>query len=221
MMKKSAAQSIITKSADQLLYIFLTEKYISDPLIFGLADFSMQELATNSFEITGDDFFCLYEKVYRVSGSESEINLKVYFLNKQFFSNGIDLFECKISTCLLNFCKSPRKLKSINSIELLLDNSLDSGSLIINDFLDVRFQKSKFGSKKKFHLAGISTNFENTPSKSDGKSNTRFARNMKDAFPFQYVLKKFKKNAAIRDLAMCVMKNFPSSVYSADERQSN
>lgn len=182
---------------------------------FGLHEFDIAELRKNSYEMVGDDFYCLYEKGYRFAGTHSYVNVKNYFNNEKFVSNGIDLAGGRVCTKLSGFCKKYGAKVQINSIELLLDDSLDYGSLIINEFLDVRFGKlKKSNRKKKFHLIGISTDYEIPSDGIAGKINTHGARLMKNKYSFFYALENFKSNQAIKELAMCVIINFPHAVSS-------
>ncbi len=213
MKKSTLIQPVLHTSIDQLLYIFLTEKYISNPNILGLRNFSIDELVKNSFEMTGDSFYCLYEKSYKLADLNSYINVKNYFHNNEFISNGIDLTNGRICTELSNFCKRYGASMPIHSIELLLDDSLNYGSLIVNEFLDVRFGKlKKSKNKKKFHLTGISTDYERPSNGIERKINTHGAQIMKEKFSFYHALEKFKNNPAIRELVTCVMKNFPHAI---------
>lgn len=63
MKKKTPHEPTINESLDRLLYIFVTEKYISDPTIFGLKSFSIQEMIQNSFDMEGDKFFAFMKRI--------------------------------------------------------------------------------------------------------------------------------------------------------------
>jgi hypothetical protein len=95
----------------------------------------------------------------------------------------------------------------VNSIELFFNEPLGFGSLVINKFLDLRF--GKLGNekrRKKFHLTGISTDFE-LPSGGMGRQvNTYAVRVTKEKISFYRALKKFNDEPAIRELVMCVIK---------------
>jgi hypothetical protein len=218
MKKTTQIQPMLHTSVGQLLYIFLTEKYITNSNILGLRNFDIAELRKNSFEMTGDSFYCLYEKSYRLAETSLYVNVKNYFNNERFVSNGVDLGGCRICTELSNFCKIDDASTQIRSIELLLDNSLDYGSLIINEFLDVRFGKIRMSNrKKKFHLTGISTDYELPSDGIAGKINTHGARLMKNKYSFFYAMDKFKNNQAIKELVMCVIKHFPHAISSTGD----
>ena len=203
-------QPMLHNSIDELLHQFLMEKYISNPKILGLSSFSINDLTRNSFEMVGDEFYCLYEKSYRLKNSNSFVNVKNYFHNNEFVSNGIDLTNGRLCTILSHFHKKYKTASLISSIELLLDDSLDYGSLIVNGFLDVRFGKSKKSKgKKKFHLIGISTDYELPLNSTAREINTHGARLMKGKLSFSRALEKFKDNPALKELATCVMEYFP------------
>jgi|GEM_PF-5759284 len=219
MKKPNIIQPLLHASIDQFLYIFLTEKYISNPDLLGLRNFSTDELARNSFEMTGDSFYCLYEKSYRLAGSSSYVNVKNYFSNNEFISNGVDFTNGRICTELSKFCKKYERSMLVHSIELLLDDSLDFGSLIVNKFLDLRFGKLKSpAGKKKFHLTGISTDYEHPSGKIDREINTHGARIMKEEVSFYRALEKFKSEPAIKELVTCVMKNLPHAISVSENR---
>jgi len=204
---------VLSASVNQLLRIFLTKKYISTPGLFGLCDFSANELLKNSYQMTGDDFYCLYEKNYRLAGSDSNLNLKNYFSQGEFISNGVDLTGARICTVLSRFCSSKIDSSLIYSIELFLDESLDFGSLVINDFLELRFGKTtRPKHKKKFHLTGISTDYELPLGSAERKINTRGARVMKKKISFCHALLKFAEEPAVKNLVMCVRENLPHAI---------
>jgi len=204
---------VLSASVSQLLRIFLTGKYISTPDLFGLRDFSAGELLKNSYQMTGDDFYCLYEKDYRLIGLDSSLNLKNYFSQGEFISNGVDLAGARICTELSRFCSSKIDSLLIYSIELLLDESLDFGSLVINDFLELRFGKTtRSKRKKKFHLTGISTDYELPLGSAERKINTHGARKMKKKVSFCHALLKFAEEPAVKDLVMCIRGNLPHAI---------
>jgi len=213
MKKPAIIHPVLHASISQLLYIFLTEKYISNPEFLGLRNFSAAELARNSYEIAGDSFYCLYEKNYNLAHSNSSATIKNYFCNGEFISNGVDFARGRICTELTLFCKKRNASTLVNSIELFFNESLGFGSLVINKFLDLRF--GKLGNekrRKKFHLTGISTDFE-LPSGGMGRQvNTYAVRATKEKISFYRALKKFNDEPAIRELVMCVIKNFPHAI---------
>lgn len=213
MKKPVVIQSMLHASIGELLYIFLTEEYISDPGFLGLRNFSAAELTRNSYEMTGDGFYCLYEKSYRLVHSDSCVNVKNYFCSGKFISNGVDFTGGRICTELSKFCKKHERSMLVHSIELLLDDSLDFGSLIVNKFLDLRFGKLKSPTgKKKFHLIGISTDYEHPSRKIDREISTHGARIMKEEVSFHRALEKFKCEPAIKELVTCVIRNFPHAI---------
>jgi hypothetical protein len=213
-MKRSInSQPLLHASVGMFIFIFLTEKYISTPAFLGLRNFSVDELIDNSYEMTGDGFYCLYEKSYRLAGSNSYVNVKNYFSNNEFISNGVDFTGGRICTELSRFCKKYERSMLVHSIELLLDDSLDFGSLIVNRFLDLRFGKLESpAGKKKFHLTGISTDYEHPSGKIEREISTHGARIMKEEVSFYRALEKFKREPAIKELVTCVMKNFPHAI---------
>ena len=212
-------QPMLHASIGELLHIFLTEEYISSPGFLGLRNFSAAELARNSYEMTGDSFYCLYEKSYKLTHSNSYVNIKNYFCNGKFISNGVDVTGGRICTELSKFCKKHERSMLIHSIELLLDDSLDFGSLIVNKFLDLRFGKLKGPTgKKKFHLTGISTDYEHPSGKIEREISTHGARIMKEGVSFYRALEKFKSEPAIKELVTCVMKNFPHAISVSENR---
>jgi len=214
-MKKSIFPApLLRASISDMLHIFLTEKYISNPAMLGVNCFTAKELLENSFEMIGDDFFCLYEKIFRLQNSRIHANVKNYFHNGVFISNGIDFFGgdrmCKVLSNLSGEC---RKNSEIKSIELLVDESLNFGSLIINKFLDVRFSKlNRPKRKKKFFLIGISTDYEVASGGLAENGNTHGARLLKKNFSFLNLSKSLKSDPAIQELVTCVMKNYPHAV---------
>ncbi|WP_157462666.1 hypothetical protein [Curvibacter gracilis] len=214
-MRKSIISSpLLQASISDILYIFLKEKYIANPNLLKIKDFTIEELLKNSFEMTGDDFFCLYEKTFRLQNTRVYANVKNYFHNGEFISNGIDFFGAD------KMCNALKKLKDkfenhfeINSVELLVDESFNYGSMIINGFLDVRFSKLRRPKrKKKFFLVGISTDYEVSSGELAKNGNTHGARLLKDYISFFNASKKFKNDPAIQELVTCVMKNFPHAV---------
>lgn len=205
--------SLINTTAEDLIYIYLSKKYISNPAIFKLPDFSIEQLLKNSFERTGDDFYCMYEKSYRIANSNVYTNIKNYFQNNQFISNGLDLSNGRLCTILSNLQKKYNQTTKIDSIEFLLDDSLEYGSLIVNKFLDIRFGKLRDCKyKSKFHFTGISTDYEIPSDSTEKKVSTNGARIMKNKFSFSHLTKLSKDNPAIKELVICVLKNFPRAI---------
>jgi hypothetical protein len=199
---------------DQLLQIFLKENYISDPLFFGLPSFSIFDLEKNSFDICGDNEFSLYEKTFKLKSGYGFINLKCYFHNKQFISNGIDLFNnVRTTTLFRNYYSKYHRLTPILSIELLLDDTLECGSFIINKYFEVRFAKSYRKKRKmKYHTVGISTDYE-APSNSFAlNGNTHGAKIMKNQVSFNDALQIYNRDPAISNLLKCVYKFFPDAL---------
>lgn len=213
MNKSTLNQSILHASIEDFLYIFLTEKYISNPNTLGLHNFSINELTEKLFLMEGDKFYCLYEKIYKLENSNSCVNIKNYFHDNKFISNGLDLTNGRVCTILSNFQKKYGESAPIHSIELLLDDSLNYGSLILNEFLDIRFSKLKKPKrKKKFHLTGISTDYELPSNGINREVNTRGARMMKEHVYFRHASEKFKDNPAIKELVMFVIKKYPHAL---------
>lgn len=149
--------------------------------------------------------------------ADAYVNLKVYFHNDVFFSNAIDVFGGRISgritSNLVNLSKMHGDSMPINSIKLFLDESWEYGSLIINDFIDVEFSKQgKDKKKKKFYLTGITTDY-GFPLKAIGNEiRSSETRRFDKKFSFSHALKKFNGNPAIKDLAICVVRNFPHAI---------
>jgi hypothetical protein len=210
-------QPTLPVSIAQLLHVFLTDKYISDPAILGLRNFSIDELVNSSFERTGDRFYCLYEKGYQLAESPSQVNIKLYFHEGEFISNGVDVSHGRLSTALSDFCRD-YGVSTVGSIELFLDDSLNYGSLILNNFLDLRF--GKLGNpkrKKRFHLTGISTDYELPLNGTERGTNTRAARSTKSRVSFHSAPMDFKRSPAVSELMACLVKNFPAAVFQAGD----
>lgn len=141
------------------------------------------------------------------------VNVKNYYHNGDFVSNGVDLDGGRIGTVLSDFFKSYTESMPIHSIELLLDDSLNYGSLIINDFLEIRFGKlGRPKRQKKYHIFGISTDYETPSNSTQRKVNTHAARMTKSHFSFRRSLVRFKNDPAISELVLCVMKKFPNAI---------
>ena len=199
-------------SLEQILYIFLKEKYISDPGIFSLHNFSIEELTKKSFDKVGDDFFCLYEKKYRTKNSNSDFNMKLYFHENNFMSNGVD-FSIRICTYLAKFKNEFNDFIKINSIEILLDDYFESGSLIVNEFIEMRFGKiGRPKAKKKFHLMGISTDYEVPLKSTKNKISTHGARIRNTRLSFDRAMKLAKQSSALFELITLIKKDFPSAI---------
>jgi len=214
MRKITLPQALLQASISDMLYIFLTEKYISNPNLLKIQDFTTEELLKNSFEMIGDDFFCLYEKSFRLKNTMIYVNVKNYFHNGEFISNGIDFFDGeRIINTIRDLEDKYKNQFDVNSIELLMDESLNHGSLIINKFLDVRFSKSnRPRRKKKFLLIGISTDYDASKDEFAKNGNTHSARILKEYFSFFNTSKRFKNDSAIQELVACVIKNYPHAV---------
>jgi len=209
-----ASPPSLQASISEIIYMFLTENYLTKPSLLQIKEFTIEDLARNSFEMTGNDFFCLYEKTFRLQNSRRHVNVKNYFHNRKFISNGIDFFDGgRIFNVLEKLKDKCENQYDINSIELLMDESLNYGSLIINKFLDIRFSKSdRPKRKKKFLLIGISTDYEVPNDEFAKNGNTHGARLLKECFSFFHASKKFKNDLAIQELVACVVKNFPHAV---------
>lgn len=209
MKKPGLDYPILHTSVHQLLYLFLTEKYMAHPAMLGLRDFSIDEMASHGFEKTGDDAFCLFEKDFRLPGREAYARVKHYFHDGQFISNGIDLTHTRICTVLAALA-TRHQAAPIAAIELLLDASRTHGSLIVNGFIEVRFGLAGTHKRaKKFHLTGISTDYALPSDTTAGAISTRFARALLLPLSLPDTAKKSRNHPALAELADCLLEHFP------------
>ena len=197
----------IRTSTEELLLTYVKAKHLSDPGLFGLTSFSLSELLSNGFSRVGDPEFSLCEKEFRILGSNCFVNLKIYFKGEDLFSNGISLNGNRVCK-YLNFLGQPGNAENIFSLEILCDDSLEFGSIIINSHLDVRFGiLGGADRRKKYHLLGISTDYEIPSGECTSRTSTHGTRALKDVRIAE--TRKSRKSAAAFELMRCAYRNFP------------
>lgn len=212
-MKKFTTQ---TKTIDitigQIIQKYLLCKYLSGPNIFGLASYDMENAIKNSFAPSGDTEYSVYEKEFRLAREEIYIYLKLYYENGKFISNGLSIRGARISR-LFRGLDANVFSSLIKSFDVFFDDSFECGSIIINNYLEIRFSiKRNPNKKKKFQLVGISTDYE-LPIDSTARSiNTNGARSRNNRCPQTMFEKASKKNAAVHQLLAFTSLKFPSSV---------
>lgn len=199
--------TMIRATAEALLMEFVRKKYLSDPSIFGLNDFSKKTLESAGFSHSGDPDFSLYDKEFRIAGSDQFVNLKVYFKGEDQFSNGISINGARICR-YIDLLGQPENSQNISSIEILWDDSLEFGSILLNSHLDIRFGvQGKPDKRKSYHLLGISTDYEIPSRNCSGRTSTRGARILKSwKHPNST---RIRSRRSARDLIQCVQSNFP------------
>ena len=215
-MKKQNFDFLLSKdiSVEEIIKIYLTEGLVKSPEIFGLKDFSEKELIKNSFYRAGDDNFCLWEKSYRVCNRKYYINFKLYFVEKKYESNGIDLFGVKFKTFINNYAILYGDLGYIKTIRLYLDGSGCFGSIVINDNLDFRFEKRGVHLKRKFfEFTGLSTDIGESNNFTEKKINTTHAKKTKTTYSFSEAKKKFPRNKAVIELIDLLLRKFPQACH--------
>jgi len=204
---------LIELSIVDILYIYINIGLIVEPKIFGLKSFSFDELACNGFHMEGDISFCLFEKEYRLLGVGGFVNVKIYFLDGDFFSNGFDFESGRLISQFSCFKKEYdlSQASCIRSVDFLLDDGCDCGSLIINGYLDVRFRR-RGGRRERFKICGISTDvvFEGGELRSGG--NVKFARAMKGAVSVYDANKRFESDLGIKELANFLIREYPNAI---------
>lgn len=204
-------------SVEELLLIYINEKHLSNPSLFGLESFSAPELFARGFSCVGDPEFSMYEREFRLLGENCYVSLKIYFRNGELFSNGISLNGGRICR-YLNLLGGSSSVMNVSSLEMLWDDSCDYGSIIINGYLDIRFGiVGKVDRRKKYHLLGISTDYEISSPASTSQTSTHGARVMKDG-GIAATRKKMSR-LSVAGLINCVNRNFPGTKNGVFVRQ--
>lgn len=203
---------ILESSVEALVDAYIEKRVIEDLTIFGIKTTSIFDLENIGFDRIGNDEFSLLEKCFRINGKEYLINLKLYFSGNNYYSNGIDIYGKRILSVFRKIFLKNEKSDGIKKIILLYEPNGDYGSLIINDILDVRFGKAGRGSqKKRYHILGISTDFECTEGWQERAMSTHGAKIMKPKISFATAKKRYRKNRALQELISYFTKNNPSA----------
>lgn len=217
-MKNKTLDTLISfeeMSIEKILNIYLMEGFIKTPEIFGLKNFSEKELMQHLFHKAGDDNFCLWEKYYRIVNKNHYINLKLYFVGNKYESNGIGVSGVKAKKILNKYAFLYGKSNLIKKIQLYLGDSKNYGSIIINDFIDFRFDKkgAYHLKKKSFEFTGLSTDISMSKEFTEKQIDTKHARKTKEYFSFLEAKKKFPHNKALMNLIEILLRNFPGACH--------
>lgn len=205
---------IINCQLEELICMYIENKIINCPRLFGLESFSEEDLLSNYFDKEGDDKFFIFEKNYRLIDTEIYINFKIYYIGNTLNSNGISVSRGPFVDVLKKISRRLKTVRSVYSLELLLDNSLNYGSIIVNNLIDIKFGKIGRGmDRKKFHLLGISTDYGFVENWEVKAINTHGARLMKDGVSFVDAQVKYKYNSSILGVIGALMENFPGAIF--------
>ena len=138
----------------------ILDEYIQYGFLKNLPRFNARELLQSDLENKGfsregmNDFY-LMEKSFRLFGKETIINLKLYFWHGKYFSNGLDLFGINFSDAIDTLMKYKNQ---ISDLELLFNNDNGFGSLLVNNKIELRFDRKKFSKNKvRYIFTGISS----------------------------------------------------------------
>lgn len=193
---------LVNLSIFNLIEIYLKDKIIYDSSIFGLKNFNTSELLSNSFDKSGGDEFCLYEKSYRSTNYNNSIGLKIYYENGVIIGNGLDVGGERIATILKNINSNINN--SIKKLEIYMDESFSDGYLVINSTIILWFVKTAKDRRSKFILRKISTVFS-----FDSEWSNKFFAEIKSIKKNNIQIhskslahKKFRKNLAVKELVV-------------------
>lgn len=200
----------VRTSVEELLLTYIREKHLSDPSLFGLESFSAPGLLASGFSCVGDSEFSLYEREFRMLGGNHYVNLKIYFKNGELLSNGVSLNGGRICR-YLDFLGGSSSAMDVSSLEILWDESCDYGSIILNGYLDIRYGIiGNVDRRKKFHLLGISTDYEISSPASTSRISTHGARVMKDGG--LGATRKKMNRLSVAGLIDCINRNFAGAI---------
>jgi hypothetical protein len=204
---------ILVCSIEELLRTYIEERLPTEPTLFGLENFSIDKLIAYSFNKEGDDSFSLYEKDYRLVGSNTYANFKVYYHGHQIWSNGFEFWKSgRITTVLKNLSQIFRNQNPIKKIQILMDDkSFESGALMINNNLLIGFAKTCNRSKAQFKISAIATDYGFTDRCIEKTIATNYAKSVSIELLFKDGLKKSKKNPSLTKLIKCLVDNFPDA----------
>lgn len=213
MKHRNGVPPLIELSVVDIICIYINNGLIVDPKVFGLKEFSFDELLGEGFHMEGDSSFCLFEKEFRLKDGKHIANAKIYFSNEGFVSNGFDFWSGRlvsILSCLGVKCNDERFAR-VTSMDFLVDEDFNFGSLIINNCLDVRFLR-RAGRRNRFKISGISTDFQFEKQNLRPNVNTGFARAIKKEISVYAAKKRFKYDLGINELAGFLINEFPAVV---------
>lgn len=199
----------INLSINDLIENFIKNKIITNINLFGIENFTINYLSKNNFHKIGYDDYFLLEKNFRIINSLNEVNLKIYYCDGVYDSNGIDFGGVRFLSLLKKISRNEEIL--FKKIEIFIDDIFNM-HLIINNEIIFWLGRSNKKIRNNFKLLCMSSNFSYTGKVNHDSIIKSIKNNSAKITPENFLYSKYNNNMQIKLIINAIFKNFPNAL---------